>query len=238
MATEATPQPYTCGEELCEYISGQSDGRAVLSFSLGKDAVGSWLQMRRYFREIHPVYFELVPGLSFVEKALTYYEDFFGCHITRVPHPSLYRHLRAELFQPPTRISILDDLELPNYKPSDVTDAMKDDLGLPDSTWSAIGVRAADSIVRYLSVKKHGAHKPKTLEFYPVYDWKKKRLLDELLAAKVKLPVDYKWFGRSFDGIDARFTIPIKENAPEDYQKILKWYPLLELDHLRLEGHL
>lgn len=40
----------------------------------------------------------LVPDLSFVEASLSYYEAYFGCHILRLPHPSLYR-MEQERFQ-------------------------------------------------------------------------------------------------------------------------------------------
>ena len=40
------------------------------------------------------------------------------------------------------------------------------------------------------------------------------------------LPVDYEMFGRSFDGIDYRFISPIKERFPDDYARILEWFPM------------
>jgi hypothetical protein len=82
---------FNSGEELCKYISEATDGKTLLSFSGGKDSIGAWLQLRRYFPEITPVFMYLIPGLSFVEESLSYFEDYFGTRIIRMPHPSLYR---------------------------------------------------------------------------------------------------------------------------------------------------
>ena len=49
----------------------------------------------------------------------------------------------------------------------------------------------------------------------------------------IELPCDYAWFGRSFDGIDKRFTKVLKDKAPDDYATLLEWFPLLEVDHVR-----
>lgn len=56
-------------------------------------------------------------------------------------------------------------------------------------------------------------------------------LPEELVIGQ--LPVDYKLFGRTFDGIDYRFLKPIKENFPRDYEKIITWFPLAELELFR-----
>ena len=52
----------------------------------------------------------------------------------------------------------------------------------------------------------------------------------------VKLPVDYRLFGRTFDGLDYRFLKPLKEAYPDDYQKVLDWYPFADLEIARRDG--
>ncbi|MFD6070295.1 hypothetical protein [Amycolatopsis lurida] len=47
------------------------------------------------------------------------------------------------------------------------------------------------------------------------------------------LPIDYEWYGRSFDGLDYRFIEPLSRHAPEDYARALDWFPLAELELLR-----
>ena len=57
--------------------------------------------------------------------------------------------------------------------------------------------------------------------------------MDCIESHGLKLPVDYKWFGRSFDGIDRRFTEVLKQRDPEDFEVLRSWFPLLEADHVR-----
>ena len=89
--------------------------------------------------------------------------------------------------------------------------------------------------MRRIGLTTHGCINHSQKRFYPVYDWKKADLLREIDNAGVKLPVDYRMFGRTFDGLDYRFLAPIKEHYPEDYQKILSWFPLADLEIRRRE---
>jgi len=221
-------------EDICKYVADRSD-TAILAFSCGKDSIAAWIQMRRYFKKIIPFYWVLVPGLSFIDESLKYYEDFFGSKIERIPSPSLYRMLTNLVFQAPENCSIVEDMELDVDSKDAIVKRWKRDIGVSDDTFIALGTRAVDSIMRRRTVKKWGALNPNRKSFLPVFDWNKARLKDELRGAGVKLPVDYEMFGRSFDGIDYRFLKPIKDRFPEDYQRILEFFPLAELEIKRRE---
>jgi len=51
--------------------------------------------------------------------------------------------------------------------------------------------------------------------------------------AGIPLPVDYEWFGRSFDGLDFRFLEPMSRFAPADYERVLDWFPLADVQMFR-----
>ena len=93
------------GESLCRTMAEECD-TAILAFSTGKDSIAAWLQLRKYFKHVIPYYCYTVPGLEFVENSLAYYEDFFGTHIYRLPHRSLYRLLRNLVFQSPEHMTM------------------------------------------------------------------------------------------------------------------------------------
>jgi hypothetical protein len=202
----------------------------LLAFSCGKDSIATWIECRKHFPHIYPYYMYLVPDLQFVNRSLDYYEQFFGCHIARYPHPSLYQWLRRGVFQAPERLKIIEQFGLltPDY--GDLQDVMRAHLKLGPDSFVASGVRAADSPVRLLAIKKHGAISENKRQFFPIWDWNKARLLDCIRGAGVKLPADYRVFGRSFDGLDYRFLAPMKEAFPRDYQRILEWFPLAETE--------
>ena len=219
---------------LCETMAQECD-TAILAFSTGKDSIAAWLQMRKYFKRIIPYYCYTVPGLEFVENSLKYYEEFFGCHIYRLPHRSLYRMLRNLVFQPPEHVTKIEALDIPGeeYDDSAIGDIIRDCMELPGNVFAGTGVRMADSPMRRIAMKTHGAINRNAKRFYPVFDWKKEDLLREFDESGVKLPIDYKLFGRTFDGIDYRFLQPIKEHFPRDYEKIITWFPLAELELYR-----
>ena len=176
----------------------------------------------------------VIPGLAFVEASLAYYESFFGCHITRLPHPSFYRMLNNFTFQPPDRVAYIRACNLPNFSYDDLSALIAQQYDLQDA-WTATGIRAADSPNRRSSINSHGPVNWTRRYFYPVWDM----MLDPLIALleqnEVSLPIDYKLFGRSFDGIDNRFLSVIKREFPADYAKIIEWFPLAEVELMRYQ---
>ncbi|MDP3771157.1 MAG: phosphoadenosine phosphosulfate reductase, partial [bacterium] len=96
-------------------------------------------------------------------------------------------------------------------------------------------VRAADSPMRRAALMKNGGVNANRRQFYPCWDWNKATLLEQLVKAGIKLPIDYKVFGRSFDGLDLRFLIKIREHFPRDYATICEWFPLVDMEFARYE---
>ncbi len=208
----------------------------LLAFSCGKDALASWLALRDSGVErIVPYYMYYVPGLRFVDESLDRFEQEFGQRIVRYPHPSLYRWLNHFVFQAPERLALIEAAALPTPTYDQIVQIIREDHDLPATTWVADGVRAADSIVRRTSIKTHGPMKPASRKASVIWDWQVAEVRSRIAHAGIALPVDYEWFGRSFDGIDARFTGPLREHAPEDYERILDWFPLAALDLMRQE---
>lgn len=229
---------YTNSDELCAQMAAECD-TAILAFSTGKDSIAAWLQMRKFFKRIVPYYCYFVPGLSFVEDSLAYYEDFFECHIYRLPHRSFYRFLRYTVNQPPYRVPIIEQAEIADeqmYNDEVIGEIVRTCARLPSSAYSGVGVRMADSPYRRIAIKTHGAINHNAKRFFPVYDWKKEDMIRAFDEAGVKLPVDYRMFGRTFDGLDYRFLKPLREWFPEDYAKVLDWYPFSDLDIARRDG--
>ena len=123
-----------------------------------------------------------------------------------------------------------------DYNDDVIGDMIRNCAGLPDAAYVGTGVRMADSPYRRIGIKTHGAVNHNAKRFYPIYDWVKADMIREIDASGVKLPVDYRMFGRTFDGLDYRFLNPLKEWYPEDYQRVLDWFPFAELEIARRDG--
>lgn len=205
----------------------------LLAFSGGKDSIAAWLALREAGVAVLAYSLYLVPGLRFVDEQMAGFEDWFGQKIHRYPHPSLFRWLNNLVFQPPERCALIEAARLPPVSHEDVARMIRADLGMPADAWIADGVRAADSIVRRTSFLTHGVAKERTHKVSVVWDWRKQHVMDAVAGAGIELPPDYAWFGRSFDGLDIRFLGPLKEHAPEDYARVIEWFPLAELELVR-----
>lgn len=213
----------------------ESQNETLLAFSTGKDAVAAWLAIRDHFDGVHPYYLYMIPDLEFVEESLAYYEQFFGIRITRLPHPSLHRWLNNCVFQAPENCLIIEQANLPNFTYEDIRQAMCKQKSLPIDLLVADGVRAADSPMRRISINTHGSISYKQKKYHAVWDMLKADLVSLFNLHNVKLPIDYKLFGRTFDGLDLRFILPLKKFRPRDYRKVLEWFPLAELEVFRWE---
>ena len=227
--------------ELLREIAAMTGGRCLLAFSRGKDSIAAWLELREsgLFSEIVPFHLNGVPGMRFVEESLDYFEEIFQTRIIRLPHISFYRQLGNFIFQPPDRIEAIRNLgltECTRFTYNDVRRWIADDLGWSaESTWTATGVRAADSPRRRIHIVKSKARNHSQKQFYPVFDYRKNDVMDVINRYGIKLPVDYEMFGRSFDGIDYRFSGPLKKHFPDDFERLRFWFPLVDLEILRHE---
>ena len=209
----------------------------ALSFSRGKDSIAAWCALEDAGVEVVPVFFYCVPGLRFEDESLAYFERKFDKKIHVYPHPSFYKHLNRGVFQSPQHDPYIVGAALPTPTYELMWRLVKTDLDLPQDTWVADGVRAADSIVRRASFVKYGVMKDSNHKVSPIADYLKKEVLDIIERHNVELPIDYELFGRSFDGLDYRFTKPLKDNLPDDYGRICKWFPLVEADIVRHEAY-
>ncbi|MPX54914.1 phosphoadenosine phosphosulfate reductase family protein [Moraxella catarrhalis] len=226
--------PALSGIETIKEVAKRQN-KSLLAFSCGKDAVATWLAIREHFDEIVPYYLYLVPDLEFVNESIDYYERYFGTKIVQLPHPSVHRMLNNFVFQPPQNCKVIEQAGLPDFDYLDIQAVMCERYNLPKKTLVADGVRAADSPMRRVAINTHGSISYKQLKYHPIWDWKKADLVECFKKHNVKLAVDYKIFGRSFDGIDLRFLYLIREHFPRDYQKILNLYPLADLEVFRWE---
>lgn len=226
------------GETLIAAIRKTYGPRALLAFSRGKDAIGTWLALREsgHFDDVVPIHFDLVPGLEFVAESLDYYERFFGTTIYRLPHPKFYEWLRGSVFQTPSRIGYIESLELPpDYDFMTAHRLVREEQKLGADVPCANGIRAADSPMRRIAIMTHGPISYASRQWTPIWDWTKPDLIRAFDAASVKLPVDYRVFGRTFDGLDYRFLAPMKRELPNDYRRLLEWFPLAEVTLWRME---
>ena len=211
------------------------EGKPVcLAFSCGKDSLAAWIALKHAGVEVVPAYMYYIPGLRFVDDQIRAYEDHFQVRIRQYPHPLLMHSLAAAAFQPPARVPVLAAADVPQIGYETMWDLIVEDLGMAGA-WRADGVRAAASIQRRASFVKHGVIKPKSRKVSVIADWLKGKVVEVIKADRAPLSADYEVFGRSFDGLDARFSAPLRRAYPDDFERLRRWFPLIDVDQLRWE---
>ncbi len=225
--------------DLMREIADLTGGKTLLAFSRGRDSIAAYLVLREsgLFHDIRLFHLDGCPGMAFVEDSLRYFEKMFGCHIHRLVHPAFYRQLGNCVFQPPERCRIIRALrihECTRITYDHVRRWLAEDFGWPESeTWVATGITAFDSPRRRLHIVKSRARTLSSKQWFPVFDMHRREMLKLMAAHNIELPIDYRLWKLSFDGIDARFTGPLREHLPADYDVLLHWFPLAELDLMR-----
>ncbi len=215
--------------------SSPNPDACLLSFSGGKDAWCSWLAVRDHFQTVQPFAYYLVPGLETVDAYLDYCERRMGCRVVRLPSPRLLGMLRDGVFQTPRHMDVIDAAHLPELTWDDMGRMTESAAGLPANTWTAVGVRGADSIGRASAFKRQGVVNPKRRVFYPIHDWRKADVVGALKREGIKLSPEYRLFGRTFDGLYLLYAWGLKQHCPADYARCLEWFPLMECEVFRLE---
>lgn len=193
-----------------------------------------WLYLRPHFK-IVPYFLFHIPGLSYVESSLAYYEDYFEQHIYRMPHPALYDMFTTGAYQPVHRVSIIDGMRLPQFEYADIEDILCARLKL-GKIFSAVGMRTADNIQRYTMITQVGPLGFKRRRwYYAIWDWNVAQVSEIIKRHGVKLAPEYSTMGRTIASFQYQELRALKDNYPADFEKFREWFPLIDLEFFRYE---
>jgi hypothetical protein len=229
------------GKALREWVREQSP-KVLLGLSFGKDSLATFHALLDTWPREDIVAYWLYPHphLAWQRRQLRYYRERLGIPIHAVAARSLWQHLSDVLYQPPQHLPTLlahhEVMGPTEYEALYWMIAQNADIGHLNP-WIAHGVRAADSPVRRISITQHGPYNLALRTFYPIWDERKADLLVRLRDLRdnmgVKLPVDYRLWGRTFDGQDYRFIQPLAEAFPDDYDRLREMFPLMDTEFIR-----
>ena len=190
----------------------------IVAFSGGKDSIVTLDLCFKYFKTVKPFFMYLVKGLEFQEKMLQWYENKYDTEIIRIPHFEMSNLLKYGSFT-------LPDFNVDIVGINDTYAYLRQETGIH---WIAAGERCADSIVRNAMIKKSGSIDYQRGRFYPLAYWKKQEVLQYIKYKKLYLSPEQKTIGFSFRSLAGSELAVVKELYPNDYEKILKVFPLAE----------
>lgn len=208
----------------------------AVATSCGKDSVATLDLCCRHFSRVHAYFMYFVRGLSFQERYLSYLEKRYGISIARVPHFNLSRLYRNGALRHPTKRSA----EVKLLRMPDVEAAMRRRFNVE---YVATGERRGDSIERNTQiVQSDGGISVSRHRIWPIGYWTKGQVESYLANAGVMMPPDYRLnlesrrSGVSFGNmLRSPELIPIRDNYPDDYEKICRQFPLAAAQVQRFE---
>lgn len=188
----------------------------LVAFSGGKESVVVLDMCFRYFKNVYPYFQYYVPGLSFNEKLLAWYENKYGVEIARVPVEDVGAMFRYGVYTAP-------DPTFPVVSEADVWNYMRQETGI---WYVAGGERINDSMMRRARIKHSGTIDEKSGRLFPVAMWKTQEIYDYIKHHKLFLAKEQKELKHSLRIFHAEDLLYIKNNLPDDYDRILHMFPL------------
>lgn len=188
----------------------------IVGFSTGKESIVTLDLCCRHFRRVVPYFLYAVPGVSFQERTLRWYEERYGVEIIRLPGDTVSEFFHYGSFRP-------GDPSFPIVSIGDILHYIRLQTGI---WWVACGERIADSIPRMAMIKRYGTIYEKGGRFYPVAAWRKREILDYIKFHRLYLGQDSRMLGHSVRMLHEDGLVMLKEHFPDDLQKLLRLYPL------------
>jgi hypothetical protein len=223
---------------LVDVARAQVGNKLLLGFS-GKDSLAAWLFLREQGFEIVPYMLYTVPGMKIDLEARAYYEDFFQTKIYYLPHPYFYTMLRNMEWQIPHQAATLKRLDMADFDFAGIEGLLAEENGLdPDNYFSVVGYLASDNLGRNSFINRSGTLGLKHRRYYfAIWDWHYADVMGIIDRSKCRLPRHYRIWGNTGTGRPFEYTglKRLREHVPEDYQRVLKYFPFLDLEMFRYE---
>ena len=206
------------GSELFDPIKTQArvTESVLVGFSCGKDSIVTLDLCFRFFDKVQPFFMYYVPGMEFQERFIRTYDRKYGFECIRIPHFECSNFMRYGTFREA-------DLNVPIVSVSDTYTYLRNLTGI---YYIACGERISDSIVRRAMLKRCGSIDVNRGRFYPIIYWDKRDIYQYIKAKRLVLPREYTEIGHSFRSLCGEDVLMVKHMFPNDYEKLLKLYPL------------
>lgn len=197
----------------------QKSNRAILFYSGGKDSIALLDLMAKEFEEVVCVFMYFVKDLEHVNKYIRFSQaKYLNVKFIEVPHWILSQIHRSGMFCVPQKIRLI--------KLKDVIEAMKLKTGIQ---YAFIGEKKADNMNRRIKLRQYELEAISTTNnVYPLSNWRDGDVLTYIDKNKLPKPINYGKKKNRSVGVffDTDVFVWLRQNYPEDLEKILKAYPL------------
>lgn len=215
-----------------------SISRVIVGVSTGKDSLAVLDLCCKFFgpENVRPYFMFLVPDLRFQSDYLSYLERRYSLQILRIPHWGLSDLFRANTF----RFYNTRSTSLRRLRARDIDAYLRKQTGID---WIATGEKACDSVERNAMIRRVSGIDTKRRRLFPLAFWQQATVYNHLKENSIALPPEYSLSTAAFDSkrrnsmsfgnLWHKSIAWIKSRYPDDYQKIVRQFPLIEVQFLR-----
>lgn len=195
--------------------------KVILFYSCGKDSIALLFLCRKFFeaKNIVCVYMEFVEGLTHTDNLLNFAEK--ENTLIKLPHWQTSHYIANNYYR------IYKPVKCEKIMLTDVYRYVRSKTGID---WIIDGKKMSDSMNRRLQLMnlEMKAIDAKNKTASPLSLWNKNDVLSFMKFNK--LPKPFAYSGKTSNGLDLNKPCLsfLKNNYPDDYQKILEIFPLAE----------
>jgi phosphoadenosine phosphosulfate reductase len=224
---------------VCEQARQRGIDSVIVGVSGGMDSVVTLDLCKQYFKTLRCYFMYVVPGIGFQERYLQFLERRYEVEIERIPHFLLSDILRGAALRHTTEATS----NLRKAKSTDVDAYLRKKFGIH---WIAVGEKASDSLERNTQIVQHGGILEKRGRILPLAYWTHAQVQGFMSRNRIPFPPDYnlnnlvkdpnlkRRRGASFGSLIGMREIGlIAEKYPEDYEKIRKFFPFVDVQLVR-----
>ena len=206
-------------QKTIDAVREETDGIIVFC-SLGKDSLVTLDLVYKRFKRVVCVFMYFVPNLEHIDRWVNWCKARYPkVEFMEVPHWNLSYILRGGLYCVPNR-------KVKLIKLADVIRAIRLKTGL---YYTFLGKKKADGMNRRLMLKSYeGNNYQNNGLVYPIANWTQKDVLAYMRQSNLPEPIRYSLKASSGAGFNLDCFLWLRENYPQDLQKIYKTFPMSE----------
>lgn len=192
----------------------------IVFCSLGKDSLVTLDLVYPQFKRVVCVFMYFVPHLEHIERWIAWVKSRYPkVEFMQIPHWNLSYILRGGLYCVPNpKVKLI--------KLADVVKAMRMKTGI---SYAFLGMKKADGMNRRLMLKGYAENEYiNNGVVYPLADWTQKDVLSYMKLHGLPQPIRYSLKASSGTGFNIDCFLWLRQNFPEDLQKIYKTFPMSE----------
>lgn len=206
-------------QKTIDAVREETDGIIVFC-SLGKDSLVTLDLVYKRFKKVVCVFMYFVPNLEHIDRWVNWCKARYPkVEFMEVPHWNLSYILRGGLYCVPNpKVKLI--------KLADVIRAIRLKTGL---YYTFLGMKKADGMNRRLMLKSYeGNNYQNNGLVYPIANWTQKDVLAYMRQSNLPEPIRYSLKASSGAGFNLDCFLWLRENYPQDLQKIYKTFPMSE----------